>query len=132
MEEGRSGYGAYHAKYETHVQRLIADNALRPEYFHASQGDVLFWHANLLHGGSRIKNPTLSRHALVCHYFAEGCVCYHDYTGTPSHLIQFPFLELDQFSAEDYLRLNPDVARAGVDAYTHYLEFGFREGRRVR
>ena len=132
LDEGRVGYVAYHAKYETFVQRKIAEHALQPAYFHANKGDVLFWHANLLHGGSRIKKPLSSRHALVCHYFAEGCVCYHDYTGSPSHLMEYPLLERRHFSAEDYLRLNPDVAAAGVDAYTHYLEFGFSEKRRVR
>jgi ectoine hydroxylase-related dioxygenase (phytanoyl-CoA dioxygenase family) len=132
LDEGRGGYGAYHAKYETHVQRQIAEHNLTPHYFNARKGDVLFWHANLLHGGSLIQNQQRSRRALVCHYFAEGCVCYHDYTGSPSHLTEFPFLERRQFDAQDYLRLNPDVAAAGVDPYKHYVEFGFKEKRRVR
>lgn len=132
LEEARAGYGAYHAKYEEFVQQAIVTHKLEPAYFHARKGDVLFWHANLLHGGSRIVNQERSRRALVCHYFAEGCVCYHDYTGTPSYLTQFPFLEPHQFDAETYLRLNPDVAAAGVDAYTHYIEFGFKEKRYVR
>ena len=34
------------------------------------------------------------------------------------------------FSESDYLRLNPDVASAGLDATHHYLEFGHIEGRR--
>ena len=33
------------------------------------------------------------------------------------------------FSESDYLRLNPDVAAAGLDATHHYLEFGHAEGR---
>ncbi|MEE4676798.1 rhamnan synthesis F family protein [Pseudomonas alliivorans] len=33
------------------------------------------------------------------------------------------------FSASDYLRLNPDIAAAGVDPNQHYLEFGQAEGR---
>jgi len=132
VEEARLGYGAYHAKYETFVQREIEQNHLKPAYFNAKKGDVLFWHANLLNGGSRIQNPNRSSHALICHYFAEGCICYHDYNGTPSHLIKFPFLEPEHFHADDYLRLNPDVAAAGIDAYTHYRVNGFREGRRVR
>jgi hypothetical protein len=36
------------------------------------------------------------------------------------------------FDAAGYLRLNPDVARAGVDAAVHYLEFGCNENRRWR
>lgn len=35
------------------------------------------------------------------------------------------------FSPKDYLRLNPDVAHAGVPAFRHFLERGQREGRPV-
>jgi hypothetical protein len=34
------------------------------------------------------------------------------------------------FSPARYLKLNPDVAAAGVDPAKHYLEHGFQEGRR--
>ncbi|UXI69209.1 phytanoyl-CoA dioxygenase family protein [Tahibacter amnicola] len=132
LEEGRKGYEAYHAKYEPHVEATIRDNALDAHYFHAKKGDVLFWHANLLHGGSRIKDPLSSRRALVCHYFAEGCLCYHDYTGSPSHLVRLPMLDAEDFDAASYLSFNPDVAAAGVDAYQHYVNHGYNEGRRVR
>ena len=33
------------------------------------------------------------------------------------------------FNAEYYLAQNPDVAAAGVDPYSHYLQHGFNEGR---
>jgi hypothetical protein len=36
------------------------------------------------------------------------------------------------FLPASYLKLNPDVAAAGVDPAKHYLEYGFREGRRYR
>ena len=47
-----SGYQAYQQKYEPFIAKLIQDNGLEPEYFRARKGDVLIWHANLLHGGS--------------------------------------------------------------------------------
>ena len=47
----------------------------------AKKGDVLLWHANLLHGAEVRRDLTLSRKALVCHYFAEGVDCYHDLSG---------------------------------------------------
>ena len=46
---------------------------------------MLIWHANLLHGGSPVKDPKRTRKALVCHFFARGAVCYHDLTGTLTH-----------------------------------------------
>lgn len=76
---------AYGTHYEPAVQRAIAEHGLKAEHFLAKKGDVLIWHANLLHGGSRIENPKLSRKALVCHFFAEGVVCYHDVAGTLTH-----------------------------------------------
>ena len=38
----------------------------------------------------------------------------------------------DNFDASAYLEANPDVAKAGVDPARHYLEFGRREGRRLK
>ncbi len=36
---------------------------------------------------------------------------------------------LDVFDAADYLRRNPDVAAAGIDPYTHFIQSGALEGR---
>ena len=36
------------------------------------------------------------------------------------------------FDPDAYLEANPDVAAAGVDPGIHYLEFGFREGRKLQ
>lgn len=35
----------------------------------------------------------------------------------------------EQFDGDAYLAANPDVAKAGADPYTHYLQFGMPEGR---
>jgi len=78
------GYAIYHERYEPKIKELIEKYKIPPHYFHAEKGDVLIWHANLVHGGSPRKNPLLSRHALVCHYFVEGAVCYHDLASLPS------------------------------------------------
>lgn len=77
-----AGYGS---RYEPAVQALIARHALTPHHFLAKKGDVLLWHANLLHGGTKVRNPALTRKALVCHFFAEGAVCYHDLSGQLAH-----------------------------------------------
>jgi hypothetical protein len=80
-----SFYTPYAEKYEPAVAHVIARDRLEPHYFHAKKGDVLLWHANLLHGGSARKDWALSRKALVCHYFAEGCICYHDLAAGPAN-----------------------------------------------
>ncbi len=73
------GFGAYFERYEPRIQSVIAEKKATPHYFLANKGDVLIWHANLLHGGSARRDLRHSRRALVNHYFAEGVICYHDF-----------------------------------------------------
>lgn len=71
-------YDAYHSKYEPFIADLVESKQLKPLLHTPKKGDLLLWHANLLHGGTERKNKDLSRKSVVCHYFAEGAVCYHD------------------------------------------------------
>jgi hypothetical protein len=80
----REGYAPYHARYEPRIQELIATNQIEPRYFHARKGDVLIWHANLLHGGSARRDMQLSRRAAVCHFFVKGTFVYHDLAASRS------------------------------------------------
>ena len=80
----RDGYAPYHARYEPYVQSLLASHKIEPHYFHAGKGDVLIWHANLLHGGSPRRNLQLTRKALVCHFFVKGAFVYHDLAASRS------------------------------------------------
>jgi ectoine hydroxylase-related dioxygenase (phytanoyl-CoA dioxygenase family) len=80
----REGYGPYHAKYEPRIREVIAEHKLQPQYFHARKGDVLIWHANLLHGGSMRRDLQLSRKAVVCHFFGKGAFVYHDLSAARS------------------------------------------------
>ncbi len=72
------GYRAYAQKYEPYIQEMIAHHGAEPRYFHARAGDVLIWHANLLHGGSPRRNLQFSRKAVVVHFFVKGAFVYHD------------------------------------------------------
>ncbi len=80
------GYSTYHDKYEPAIRRHLEAYGIRPSYFEARKGDVLFWHSNLVHGGQPRKDFKWSRKALVAHYFAKGAVTYHDLSGNPSRL----------------------------------------------
>lgn len=40
--------------------------------------------------------------------------------------------DFSQFDPEAYLELNPDVKRAGVDPFVHFVRFGIRENRRFK
>lgn len=41
---------------------------LEPELFTCRRGDVLLWHASLLHGGAPVRDPRLTRKSLVVHF----------------------------------------------------------------
>ena len=75
------------ARYEDAIADVLAEHDLERVDFVAEPGDLLVWHANLLHGGGTIGRPGASRRSLVSHYFAEGVVCYHELTHRPAILI---------------------------------------------
>jgi hypothetical protein len=80
----KEGYGPYHARYEPYIRALVERHGLEPHYFHAKKGDVLIWHANLIHGGSPRKNLALSRRSGVCHFFVKNAFVYHDLAAAQS------------------------------------------------
>jgi hypothetical protein len=73
---------------EPHPQRLfepiwrreIRQQGFQPKTFLPRQGEVLVWHANLLHGGLPVKNRERTRWSQVNHMFFADCL----YT-TPMH-----------------------------------------------
>jgi ectoine hydroxylase-related dioxygenase (phytanoyl-CoA dioxygenase family) len=78
----REGYGPYQARYEPFIRESVAGR--EPHYFHAKKGDVLIWHANLIHGGSPRQDLALSRKSVVCHFFVKNAFVYHDLASTRS------------------------------------------------
>jgi ectoine hydroxylase-related dioxygenase (phytanoyl-CoA dioxygenase family) len=79
----RLGENAY-AAYEDRVEKQIQENGLKKKVFEAKKGDVLIWHANLLHGGSAITKPGSTRKSMVFHYYADGVICYHEISQRPA------------------------------------------------
>ncbi|HXJ44698.1 MAG TPA: phytanoyl-CoA dioxygenase family protein [Bryobacteraceae bacterium] len=80
----QEGYKPYHARYEPHIKELVESHHIEPRYFHAKKGDVLIWHANLIHGGSPRNNLQLSRRSVVCHFFVKNAFVYHDLAAAKS------------------------------------------------
>jgi ectoine hydroxylase len=81
----RLGKNAYEA-YENKVEEIINEKKLSKKIFEAKKGDVLIWHANILHGGSPITKPGSTRKSMVFHYFAKDVICYHEITQRPAVL----------------------------------------------
>lgn len=77
---GKAPYDGYEAK----VQEVIEERELQRQRFLPRKGDVLIWHANLLHGGSPVKNQQQTRKSMVLHYFANQAIAYHEITQRPA------------------------------------------------
>lgn len=58
-----------YSNYERRVEGLLESAGSPSETFVGSPGDVIVWHADLLHGGAPIGDATLTRHSQVTHYF---------------------------------------------------------------
>ncbi|HFA49373.1 MAG TPA: phytanoyl-CoA dioxygenase [Bacteroidetes bacterium] len=71
-------------KYEDKIAETIKEFGFQKKYFHADKGDVLIWHANLIHGGEAITQKGATRKSMVAHYFCEGVICYHEISQRPA------------------------------------------------
>ncbi len=94
LERAEIGGDQAYADYEKHIAGLIDSHDLKPEYGLLKRGQALIWSANLIHGGSRRIDPTLTRRSQVTHYYFEDCA-YHtplDYDlEQGAHFVRQPF-----------------------------------------
>ncbi len=70
--------------YEDVLEDLVIQNGYQKQEFHAKKGDVLIWHANLVHGGAPIIQKGSTRKSMVVHYYAKDVIKYHEITERPS------------------------------------------------
>jgi hypothetical protein len=73
-----------YSDYEDVLEDLVGNKGYSKKEFHARQGDVFIWHANLVHGGAEVKNKTSTRKSMVIHYYASDVIKYHEITERPS------------------------------------------------
>jgi len=71
--DGLAAQAAYHAG----LLEACAAAGLERRLFRPRQGDVLFWSADLAHGGAPIRDPRLTRRSLVCHYCPDDARPYY-------------------------------------------------------
>lgn len=79
----RIGKKSYRA-YEEFLEDKVVELGLKKEIFKAKKGDMLIWHANILHGGEPHTDKNRTRKSLVYHFFDEDSVCYHEVTQRPA------------------------------------------------
>lgn len=70
--------------YENKIGEVVRENDFPKQVFLAKRGDVLIWHANLLHGGEPHTDADQTRKSMVLHYFDGGRACYHEITRRPA------------------------------------------------
>jgi ectoine hydroxylase-related dioxygenase (phytanoyl-CoA dioxygenase family) len=70
--------------YEDVLEDVIKNSNYTRKEFHAKKGDVLIWHANLVHGGAPILEKSLTRKSMVVHFYAKDVIKYHEITERPS------------------------------------------------
>jgi ectoine hydroxylase-related dioxygenase (phytanoyl-CoA dioxygenase family) len=140
-----------------HIERVVTQHGLQRVSFLAEPGDVLIWHAQLLHGGSPIAVPGRTRLSVVTHYWTTTDVTRAEDRidiGDGRLLLRKPkpvVIDPDEladflaglatppddraavprdFDARAYLLANPDVFFSRTDPYSHYRYYGQIENRR--
>lgn len=77
---GRRGFGSElrsaQDPFAVAWRAMVKATGARSRRFLARKGQALIWCANLLHGGSKQTDPTLTRWSQVTHYFFEDCIYY--------------------------------------------------------
>ena len=73
-----------YSDYEDVTEDILMKSDFEKKIFLPKKGDVLIWHANLIHGGMPVVNPTLTRKSMVVHYYAKDVIKYHEITERPS------------------------------------------------
>lgn len=55
-------------EYQTWIHELLGREPRDWKRFVCRRGDVMIWHAGLMHGGSKVQNPATTRKSFVVHY----------------------------------------------------------------
>ena len=70
--------------YEDRMAALVQESGIEPQVFLPKKGDVLLWHANLVHGGMPVQDAGKTRKSMVIHYFGAQVIKYHEITERPA------------------------------------------------
>ncbi|MFN9546344.1 MAG: phytanoyl-CoA dioxygenase family protein [Cyanobacteriota bacterium] len=60
--------------FQEHWHQAVQEWGYTKQLFLPKRGEVLIWHANLLHGGEAVKDRTSRRWSQVIHYFFANCL----------------------------------------------------------
>jgi ectoine hydroxylase-related dioxygenase (phytanoyl-CoA dioxygenase family) len=135
-----------YSEYENKIEEKVKIFGLTPKYGTIKKGDIIIWHANLLHGGSKRNDINLTRKSIVIHYFFENCKYWTPLLSSPNNVIyrdpttfvdkQFNTNNLDEDKindisyAQNYKNTYPDLQHlTDEEAFEHYYKHGIYENR---
>jgi len=137
-----------YAEYEKKLEKKIMKLGLSPKYGDIKKGDIIIWHSNLIHGGSKRNNTNLTRKSIVIHYFFEDCVYWTPLLSNgknivfrdPSYFVDKKFTSIgvnnkndkndDKINAKKYKDNYPDLQNlTDKQAIEHYYNHGIYENR---
>jgi ectoine hydroxylase-related dioxygenase (phytanoyl-CoA dioxygenase family) len=107
-------------QWSDYMAQQVESRGLEEQRFLARKGDLFIWHAYLLHGGSKIEEPGLTRHSLVTHYWRQSDVNDWDLRPAPGGWwINKPPLQLPGEVAPAGPHAEEEVAEARHPATAH-------------
>lgn len=74
------------------IERMLKEGGFERLVYRPRVGQILVWHENLIHGGSRRNDRNKTRYSIVSHYFAKGSVAYYDSRGEAASLEVLPYI----------------------------------------
>jgi ectoine hydroxylase-related dioxygenase (phytanoyl-CoA dioxygenase family) len=129
-------------QYESKIEKLINKMDLKPEYGIIKKGDIIIWHANLIHGGSKRQIMDVTRKSLVIHYFFENCKYWTPLLSSENNIVyrnpnifidtRFNISNTDDLFtyAKLYKERYHDLQEfTDEEAIEHYLKYGIVENR---
>jgi hypothetical protein len=69
--------------YEGQLEKIVAEVGLERRTLTIPRGHALVWSANLVHGGSPVRDPARTRHSQVTHYYFADCLYYQPQRSDP-------------------------------------------------
>lgn len=85
LEKVTTDYSSYVA-FERRMSELLQQGGYERVVYRPKAGQILVWHENLIHGGSRRIRREVTRRSIVSHYFTRGSVAFYDSRGEAATL----------------------------------------------
>jgi len=64
-------------EYDRFIDKLVKAKTATVKSVPVKKGQAILWASNLLHGGTPVEDPRVSRKSIAIHYFFEGCKEYY-------------------------------------------------------